>query len=191
LRRFHLYGHSYGGILAFEYLKRVAERGQSGEEEEDGDHLNKCLSVILSSTPTDMEETIQSINDLEQSLLQQDPDLYTLDERFRKEYQCRTENIPQPLANSYAHAGTVWAGIDVVKDWKAEKVSDDTTRMPSSMIMVGEYDFVNELSASKWKALFNHPFVRMKILNECSHHGLLEDGKAYGEVVDSFFSEYD
>ena len=38
---FHLYGQSFGGILAFEYLKR--------------ERPDNCLSVILSSTPTNDE----------------------------------------------------------------------------------------------------------------------------------------
>merc|ERR1740124_756642 len=47
LRRFHLYGQSFGGILAFEYLKRIAERKNDDVE---------CLSVILSSSPCDVAQ---------------------------------------------------------------------------------------------------------------------------------------
>ena len=39
VRRFHLYGQSYGGILAFEYMKSIAEDEKSDVE---------CLSAILS-----------------------------------------------------------------------------------------------------------------------------------------------
>ena len=39
VRRFHLYGQSYGGILAFEYMKSIAEGEKSDAE---------CLSAILS-----------------------------------------------------------------------------------------------------------------------------------------------
>jgi hypothetical protein len=59
------------------------------------------------------------------------------------------------------------------------------------MIMRGEHDFVTEDCVSGWKDAFNHKFIRMKELEGLSHHGLLEDGSTYGEIVDSFFSEYD
>ena len=86
-------------------MKRVAERVQSQENDNNNDLYN-CLSVILSSTPTDMEEKIVSIDKLEQGLLEQDSDLSILDERFRQQYQCRIEEILQPLVDSYTHAGT-------------------------------------------------------------------------------------
>ena len=50
LRRFHLYGQSYGGILAFEYLKSVATEG------DDDGSAPVCLSAILSSAPTNVAE---------------------------------------------------------------------------------------------------------------------------------------
>lgn len=59
IRRFHLYGQSYGGILAYEYLKRSAEK-----DDNNGDYNNRggrngdegCLSVILSSAPTNIQQ---------------------------------------------------------------------------------------------------------------------------------------
>jgi pimeloyl-ACP methyl ester carboxylesterase len=48
VRRFHLYGQSYGGILAFEYLKSVATEG------DDDGSAPVCLSAILSSAPTNV-----------------------------------------------------------------------------------------------------------------------------------------
>ena len=50
VRRFHLYGQSYGGILAFEYLKSVATEG------DDDGSAPVCLSAILSSAPTNVAE---------------------------------------------------------------------------------------------------------------------------------------
>ena len=64
-------------------------------------------------------------------------------------------------------------------------------RMPSAMVMRGEYDFVSDECIMGWKKVFNHPFVRVKVLDGCSHHRLLENGGEYGEIVDSFFAEYD
>ena len=59
------------------------------------------------------------------------------------------------------------------------------------MIMRGEHDFVSDSSVSGWRDAFNTGFLRYRTLAGCSHHGLSEDGASYGEIVDSFFGEYD
>lgn len=185
LRRFHLYGQSFGGILAYEFLKRIAERG--GE-----DNGYKCLSVVLSSTPTSVALVEAEANRLAGLLKDEDDDESTLLERFRRHHQCQTDEMPKSLADAYAHAGTVFRGTAAISDYVATPPSTDAARMPSAMIMRGETDFVSEECASGWKKeLFNHNFVREKVLEGCSHHGLLENSVEYGELVDSFFAEYD
>jgi proline iminopeptidase len=192
LTRFHLYGQSFGGILAFEYMKRVAERE---EEDDDDDRAPKCLSAILSSTPCDVHQVESAAGELIAALLEEDPDKSTVMNRFQTRHACRTKDgkQPLPLADAYDKAGIpgVWRGTDSIKEWTATKPSESAKRMPSCMAMRGEHDFVTAECVEGWKKSFNHPFVRVKELENLSHHGLLEDGKAYGEIVDSFFSEYD
>jgi L-proline amide hydrolase len=185
IRRFHLYGQSFGGILAFEYLKRVAEKKNSGDDQPE------CLSVILSSTPSNVEQVEASANILMDNLLVEDDDMSSLPERFRLQNQCRIPEKPQSLVDAYSHAGTVWRGTDVIKDWKAKGPADGASRMPSALVMRGEHDFVSDECVQGWKKVFNHPFVRIKVLDGCSHHGLLENGREYGDIVDSYCSEYD
>jgi len=184
LRQFHLYGQSFGGILAFEYLKRISE-GKSNYDD------SKCLSVILSSTPTNVSQVETTASQLISSLKDEDDDESTLTERFRVEYQCRTLEKPKPLLDAYNHAGTVWRGTDSISDWEAVQPAADAARMPSAMVLRGEHDFVTEDCVEEWKSHFNHNFVRFKVLQGCSHHGLLENGNIYGDLVDSFLSEYD
>ena len=191
LRRFHLYGQSFGGILAFEYMKRMAERN-SGNGDAD-QNFPECLSAIISSSPCDVELVESVANDIISELMNEDPDNSTIMERFRMRCQCQTGEKPQPLVDAYEHAGKagVWRGTDSIKEWKATKPAEGSNRMPSCMIMRGEHDFVTEDCVKGWKDVFNHNFVRMKVLDGCSHHGLLEKGSMYGEIVDSYFSEYD
>jgi proline iminopeptidase len=184
LRRFHLYGQSFGGILAFEYLKRIAERSKDDDEV-------SVLSVILSSSPNNVAQVEASANAIIEKLVEEDDDMSSLAERFRLQSQCRISEKPQPLVDAYAHAGTIWRGTDVIKEWRAEKPSDGSKRMPSLLVMRGEHDFVSEECVQGWKKVFNHAYVRMKVLEGCSHHGLLEFPEQYGETVDSFFAEYD
>jgi hypothetical protein len=65
------------------------------------------------------------------------------------------------------------------------------SRMPSTLIIRGENNFFSQASVPGWKDAFNTKYVRYKTLSGCSHHGLLEDGTTYGEIVDSFLCEYD
>lgn len=180
VRRFHLYGQSFGGILAFEFMKRRAEKDDGFEDE-------GCLSAILSSTPTSVAQVEEKAEQLVANLADESPD--DLEERFRLAHQCRTPEKPQALVDAYAHAGTVWRGTKVISDYVASPPSPDAVRMPSVMVMRGEHDFVTDVEG--WKDVFNHRFVRPKVLPECSHHGLLENGPLYGDMVDSYFAEHD
>ena len=128
LRRFHLYGQSFGGILAYEYLKRVAERKGSGE----------CLSVIFSSAPFSVKVVEASANQLLDILKEEDDDEETLGERFRLAHQCRLEAMPAPLIDAYAHAGKTWRGTSAIPDYEAKPPSDSAARMPSALLMRGE-----------------------------------------------------
>jgi len=55
IRRFHLYGQSYGGILAYEYMKSVANSGNSSTSSS-SDNNPECLSAILSSAPSNVSQ---------------------------------------------------------------------------------------------------------------------------------------
>ena len=181
IRRFHLYGHSYGGILAYEYLKRCAER--SGNEGDRSD--NECLSVVMSSAPTNIQQMEGDWEAMSAAL--SSPDL------FQQTHLCRTEELPEPLKDAYANAGTVWSGTAAIFDYKAEPPkTKNEILMPSAMIMRGEYDVVTEACSKGWKEKLLHSrSVRERLLADCSHHGLLENGPMYGGLIDSYFAEYD
>ena len=114
-----------------------------------------------------------------------------MSERFRINHQCRLPEMPEVLAESYANAGTVWRGTNAIADYVAQSPSISAAKMPSTLIMRGEFDFVSESSVEAWKDVFNTKFLRYKTLEGCSHHAMLENGELYGELVDSYFGEYD
>ena len=99
--------------------------------------------------------------------------------------------MPAPLVKAYNKLGSTWVGMGAVKDYELHPPSAQAARMPSAMVLRGEYDFTTEECTAGWKSLFNHPYVREKVLEDCSHHILLERGETYGEILESFFSEYD
>lgn len=179
VRRYHLYGQSFGGILAYEFLKRSSQRrkGESCNDDEG------CLSVILSSTPTNVRQVEQEAETLISKL--ESPDL------FRETHQCRAPGMPQPLADAYAKAGTVWRGTAAIQNYVAAPPCESASRMPSCLVLRGEYDFVTQVCTKEWPNLFNSRSVRQKVLSGCSHHGLLENQALYGDILNTFFGEYD
>jgi proline iminopeptidase len=195
--RFHLYGQSYGGILAFEYLKNIVMRddGEGHGEEKSDDDAPVCLSAILSSAPTDVKEVESEFARLIQELASSSSNDATeevdLEELFRRNHQCRLPEMPSVIRDAYANAGSVWRGTSSISDYVAEPPPEGAARMPPTMIMRGEYDFVSEASVSGWRDAFNTKSLRYKTLKGCSHHGLSEDGTLYGEIVNSFLGEYD
>jgi len=186
IKRFHLYGQSYGGILAFEYLKSLAMDKDNSNEIE-------CLSCILSSVPSNVKEIEQEFVRLMEELKIKNPDAddTELNDLFRMNHQCRMPEMPDKLKEAYANAGTVWRGTDAIAGYAAESPQEDTKRMPSTLLLRGEFDFVSDKAVQRWKNILNTPFVRSKTLEDCSHHALFENEKMYGEIVDSFFGEYD
>ena len=206
VRRFHLYGQSFGGILAYEYLKSVVACEEEVEYDEKNNDHPQCLSLILSSTPTNVKEVELHVARLIQDLTlssssEGDKDVNNddnnINELFRITHQCRLPEMPPLLHEAYANAGSVWRGTSAIADYFAKPPTASTSirkKMPSTLIMRGEYDFVCEESVSQWKTILsssNTKSVRYKTLQGCSHHGLLEDGMVYGEILDSFCSEYD
>ncbi|KAL3928769.1 MAG: hypothetical protein SGBAC_012504 [Bacillariaceae sp.] len=185
VRRFHLYGQSYGGTLAFEFMKYVAESKE--------DLGFKCLSSILSSAPTNVKEVEEEADRLIGLLAEANKDAKPeeLGDLFRINHQCRMPEMPPILKEAYENAGTVWRGTEAIQDYVAEAPSEEASRMPSTLIMRGEHDFVSQESVDRWKSMFNTKFLRYKTLEGCSHHCMLEAGAQYGDIVDSYFSEYD
>jgi len=186
VRRFHLYGQSFGGILAYEYLKKIAETPKDGRDNDDDEG---CLSVILSSSPWNVSQVQEEAGRLVEAL--ESPEL------FRQTHQCQTPEMPLPLQKAYAKAGTVWRGADAIADYVAQAPTTTTSsshypRLPSCLVLRGEHDFVTPPCVQGWKHVFSTSrSVRFRTLEGCSHHGLLENPALYGDVVDSFLAEYD
>ena len=193
VRRFYLYGQSYGGILAFEYMKSVAMESSTDDAGGSSDVECECLSAILSSAPTNIAELEKDFVRLYEELSQPDAEGSAnvsdaeLDELFRKNHQCRLTEMPAVLQEAYDNAGTVWSGIDAIAEYVARPPPEGAARMPSTLIMRGAHDFVSEASVNGWKDAFNTPCLRFKTLEGCSHHGLFEKGSLYGGIVDSYF----
>lgn len=175
LSTYHMYGHSFGGILAVEYLQRTNDAN--------------CLSVILSSTPTSIPQLQEESQRLLQELVVElEGDKQQALERFRQLHECQAIPIPLSLMDAYAQAGTTWRGIQAISDYTAS-LDDKTTLEQPALLLRGQDDFVTQACMQDWTKCFRN--TQTMVLAGCSHHGLLENEQLYGDVISSFLIDND
>jgi proline iminopeptidase len=190
--KFHLYGHSFGGIVAYEYLKK-RQRG--------------CLSLILGSTPTSPLLIQEECQRLDQELSQNTGDQSKPsigeeeeeDDNFRKQqsrfseaflqtHECRLPALPLVLTDALAQAGPPsWRGIQAIAGYEA---SETISSIPT-MVLVGEFDFCTPLCTEGWKTIIQNPSPQYKTLKNCSHYGMLEDESQYDAALTEFVQQND
>jgi proline iminopeptidase len=199
---FHLYGHSFGGILAFEYWKRVASTTNPTTSS-----TNCCLSITLASAPTSTQIIHQETQRLYKELRQESDEPTTEEEedskhkqewsnKFSKQYECRLEHLPLALQDAYAQAGPVsWRGLGAIEGYHA-KVLDEQQQegapleTPPTLLLLGEFDFCTELCMQEWKTLLT-PEPTTQVVHNCSHYGMCEDERQYGSLLTAFFQQHD
>jgi len=177
LSAYHLYGHSWGGILAFEYLKRTRD--------------SKCCSVILASAPTSVALVeVESKRLLDKLVEQGDDDKRQAMERFRYKHECQALPIPLNLLDAYAQAGKVWRGIEAIPGYVASLDDQDAPLLPQPTFVIrGQDDFVTQACIDNWNKLFEN--TQTMVLAGCSHHALLENEQMVGDVISSFVVDHD
>lgn len=207
LKKFHLCGHSFGGILAFELVKRFSKKFDDGEDEDNVKSSNvsssrsfprpECLSLILSSTPFNVHEVDKCSERILQSMQEDNrhKDLSAFSS-FEKTHVCRTDQIPPALQDAYLKRGKVWQGTEVIQDYIASKNAKALlSRRTPLLLMRGEFDFVSQTQAlDQWEALWSQlngcdTQCEMTILDGCSHYGMLEDCTLYCNTVEAFLCE--
>ena len=167
LTRFHLYGQSWGGLLAFEYLTSPLAAGA------------ECLSLTLSNCPTSVSLAVSEAGRL--------ADACNGVKDFNARHVCRLAAYPRALDDAYAHAGTVWRGTAAVLEHTAPPEAMARLRVPS-LVVRGEHDFVTAECVRGWEAL---PRARLCTLEGASHHALLENPDEYLAMLGEFLGECD
>jgi proline-specific peptidase len=186
VKKYHLFGHSFGGILIFEYLK-------VGEAEV----CTACLSVILSSTPTEtalvVEESKRLLSELNEEEANTDDSMKKRNALFLHTHECRATPLPLALQDAYAQASQVWRGVEAIPDYKAQASDQQICKSPPCLVLRGQYDFVTEKCVEGWKELLllKNGKSQSMVLAGCSHHALLENEQLYGAVISSFLQEND
>ena len=213
LKTYHLFGHSFGGIVAFEFLKEERSRTMSNDGDDNAIQNttttnmndNSCLSLILASVPTETKlvesESKRLLEDIRNGGYCENDQV---EATFSQTHQCRVIPTPLTLLDAYAQAGSsVWRGISAIPTYKATlEVTSDAddddaaaAAIPSRRLEIpccilrGQYDFATELCVEGWNKLFVN--AQSTVLAGCSHHGLLENERLYGDVINCFLEDYD
>lgn len=211
LKSFHLLGHSFGGILAYEFAKsKLADGNAIGIESP-----YKCLSLILANTPCNMQTSLDECARLEEEIKVEMTSLKTLSksdsvfatalkDRLRKRYECRTQDIPEPLVDAIKNRGVAaWSGPEAVCDYVAHSPLSQSCDsagygLPSVLLIRGEFDFITDDCTAGWRSIFTHNSTsrcnayREEIMQHCAHYCHLEDGQTFGDLVKNhcFINDY-
>ena len=179
MESFHLYGHSFGGIIAFECLCMEVSQMSS----------KKCHSLVLSSTPSSVAGAIHSSENLLNSIRQelgQDADTGVVSKIFASRHECRVEPLPLTLQQSLEMAGfqSSSKGLVNAKNYEAKVSTEDLATMVArpTLVLSGEHDYVD---VSHWRTILGEN-IRMKKLPGCSHYGLHEKEHIYGKEIQDF-----
>ncbi|KAL7444152.1 hypothetical protein ACHAXH_008656 [Discostella pseudostelligera] len=188
LKEFHLLGHSFGGIIAYEYLKSYDLR--SG--------CSKCLSLVLDSTPANMQTSLNECSRLEceikSELMLEINDaqvaMNLVQDRLRKRNECRTEVLPHALATAIQSRGTTF-GPESVADYVAYPPSK--LSLPPVLLIRGQFDFITEKCIAEWREIFTSAQAyREEEMMNCAHYCHLEDAQRFGDLIKShcFINDY-
>lgn len=163
----HLYGQSWGGLLAFLHLASSTSA--------------MPLSLTLSNTPS----SVALVEAEAGRLLRECGDDVA---RFMARHNFRgsdSDAAQQRLDAAYAHAGSTWRGSGAIPGLEVDSKELQVVTCPT-LILRGEHDFVTDACVDAWRGL---PNAHLHVLPGASHHALLEAPERYLDVLGAFLRE--
>ena len=197
LKQIHLFGQSWGGWLAIEYMLT---------------HPSGILSLTLASTsasiPQFVAETKRLILELPSGVYEtmqryeatkdyHHPNYEAAVQEFYKQHLCRLPEFPEPLQRSAANMNTnpvvyetmngpnEFTVIGNLKNWdRVDRLSEITI---PTLITVGQYDEITPACAQTINQ--GIPNSRLVVFEESSHMAHFEEKEKYLEVLSDFLAE--
>ena len=165
-KRFHLYGQSWGGLLAFEHVSAQT--------------TPQPLTLTLSNVPTSVDlveaEASRLVGECGDSV-----------EEFMSQHNCRVQPEPALLTEAYKHAGSTWRGTSAIAGLAVTPEQMSRVDCPT-LCLRGEFDFVTEACVADFKGV---PEIEFVTLSGCSHHALLESPDVYFDALQTFLRKHD
>lgn len=166
---YHLYGHFYGGCLAYEFLQRQSTIAR------------RCRSVVLDATPTVAAQVATNYDTLLKAKGAA---------QLAAQHVCRRQPVPPMLAMAYQYPGRKWAGLQHMATYEAESsaVAGIEPLATPCLAVRGAHDFVPTMAP--WKAHFRNLRLQDEI-PRASHHVLYENPDVYGDLLRNFWLQHD
>jgi proline-specific peptidase len=189
LSRFHLFGHSWGGMLAAEYALR---------------HPDRLASLILCSTSASSRRTIDSVNGRRAALTADGtpgtPEHeQALAETFLTQHICRVVPMPDELAYTL---GQIAANLGINRAMMGEDPDEVTGTLRGwtvedrlagltvpTLVLGGEYDELDATARQPFLDLI--PDVRGHVFTGASHVAFDETPAEFRDVTSAFLAAHD
>jgi L-proline amide hydrolase len=196
LDRLHVFGSSWGGMLAMEYALTQPEGVASMIVASSPSSMRQWVAEanrLLAELPEDVQETIRRH---EEAGTTSDPEYEQAAEPFYKRHVCRLEEWPDYVQRSFqfiAEHGVVYNTmngpsefhvIGTLKDWDiTDRLGD--IRLPT-LVITGEFD---EATPAINKTVSSAiPGAESVIYPNASHMAHVEDPPGYMRVLDDFLT---
>jgi proline iminopeptidase len=176
LRRYHICGHSLGGAIGYEYLRKLGNGNTK--------NLPQCLSFVLSNASTNFKLSTSEKERLFDQFVKQ---MNASKEKGSQDlffhcHICRTETIPDVLKLALSRRGKEWSANEYV----ALPIDRDLINVfPPVLIIRGEYDFVTESCTNGWDILIGKA-LQVVVLNDCAHYPHIEHPHEYSRELYRF-----
>jgi proline-specific peptidase len=193
LERIHLFGHSWGGMLAMAYALTQPTGLASlvvGHSPASVPQWVEETGKLRAELPDDVQETLTRH---ERAGTVQDPEYEEACMVFYRRHVCRADTWPDYVVRSFAEIGEVYNTMNgpsefhvvgTIKDWSiVDRLGE--IRVPT-LVITGEHDEATPaINATVTNGI---PGARSVILPGRSHIAHAEDPDAYLALLDEFFS---
>lgn len=187
LKEFHILGHSFGGIIGFEFMKRLLNDTEAPGE-------TKCLSLSLVSTPFSVKDVDQESEIVLKCFENENISAQDASSLFQKSHVFRVtsgnDTLPAALREAYSKRGKVWQGTEVIQYYVANMAQKLHHEFPHILLLRGEHDFVSNTHAiTEWSSLMTShgcKTIQHATLPGCSHYSMLENEELFSCKLMSF-----
>ncbi|MGE5603665.1 MAG: proline iminopeptidase-family hydrolase [Nitrososphaerales archaeon] len=194
LKRLHLYGHSWGGWLAIEYMLGKPTGVASltlGSTSASSRQFVDELKPLRAALPQDVRETLERYEALGDY---HSPEYQKAVSAFQDPLFCRVRPVPEPLIRSgkilresRAPYETIWGPNEFtatgnLQDWERRDRLQEIN-VPT-LVVCGWYDLCRPAcSESLHRGI---PNSEMHIFEDCAHMAHLEEPESYVQVMREF-----
>ena len=192
LGRVHLYGSSYGGLLAIAYALKYQKNMRSLITTGGLANVPFCITEKEKMKASLPQEILTTIENYEEAGDYSNPEYQKAMEEFYKRFFCRLKEWPKELLHSLGHVNqlvsmtmngpTEFANVGELRYWD---ISDQlhNIRVPT-LVTCGKYDMV-----SPREAMRIHKGIRgskLVVFENSSHLAMWEEREKYVDVLRKF-----